>query len=251
VEELRGQLLAELGPRSAIERFLIDEIARHAAMLEMGERAEAAVLRRGAIELAAVRGDEIVDQEDDARESFLAAAVASDAIDKFSRYRRGHEKAVFSAIKTLREIGLLGPSASNPGAEASCPVPLRAWTENECEDWLRRRAAQGTLRCPGCRDSWAHWIESRRVLQCKQCRRQYGLRSGTVMARSPLPLAAWFAAVTQLLVQPDITAAELGRRAGMRRSATAQRVHAKIRAAMCSVDADQQLAGLVQRANAV
>jgi hypothetical protein len=37
INELRAELSAEIGPRTVIERLLVDEVARHAAMLELGE----------------------------------------------------------------------------------------------------------------------------------------------------------------------------------------------------------------------
>jgi hypothetical protein len=82
VNELRADLSAEIGPRTVIERLLVDEVARHAAMLELGERAELAVLRHGAAGLATFGIDALQSEDPDA---VLAAAVASDAVDKFSR----------------------------------------------------------------------------------------------------------------------------------------------------------------------
>jgi transposase-like protein len=244
VSALRNELLSELAPRSAIERMLVDEIARHGAMLEIGEQAELAVLRRSAKELAAMHHDETIADADERKESLLATAVASDAVEKFCRYRRGHEKAVISAIKTLIELDDLGRSASKPRPEPSPAAPPRRRTKDECEVWLLRLAEQGLARCPGCGHNASNWLQERRFLQCKRCRRQYSLRSGTVMAHSRLPLATWFNAIEEILANPAITAAELARRVRIRRNATAQEMHKNILAAMRARDAEQQLAGL-------
>jgi hypothetical protein len=64
------------------------------------------------------------------------------------------------------------------------------------------------------------------------------------MARSPLPLTYWFAAIDALLRNPNATTAELARASGIRRRATARRVAAAIRAAMNSPHVSQLLAGL-------
>jgi hypothetical protein len=248
VAELRDELLAELAPRSTIERLLVNELARHAAMLELGERAELAVLRRGAIELAGFRAGETV--SDDAAETFLAAAVASDAVDRFARYRRGHEKALQSALRSLGEFAI----ASRPNA-VTASTYLRphssVWIESQCEEWLRMRATTGHWSCPACDHTAPNWLTKRRVFQCKSCRHQCGLRIGTVMAGSPLPLAAWFTAIGVVVNDQNITAAELGRRAGIERAGTAQRVLDKIRDAMTADDADRRLAGLARTANGV
>lgn len=183
VAELRATLHEELSPRSAIEEILVAELARHAAMLELCERAEMAVLRRAATELGGFHAD--VSSLDDQTDAALSAAVASDAIDSFARYRRGHEKGLISSLKALNEA-----AARRTAMWAIAPIAQRRiWEEHECETWLRERAAQGGWRCPHCGPATANWLASRKVLQCKHCRRHAGLRNGTVMAGSPL---AWW-----------------------------------------------------------
>lgn len=243
VNELRAELCAEIGPRTVIERLLVDEVARHAAMLELGERAELAVLRHGAAGLAAFGVDASQSEDPDA---VLAAAVASDAVDKFSRYRRGHEKAAYAAIKALRELRIAGgTSPGAPNAVSRSPLKLSWQTEANCEAWLAERAAGGAWQCPLCGHSRANWLRARKALQCQRCRRQSGLRAGTVAARSRLPLTVWFAAMVIVLEEPTIAAAELARRTGIRRPATAQTMLNRIRAALAADDADRRLAGLL------
>jgi hypothetical protein len=243
INELRAELSAEIGPRTVIERLLVDEVARHAAMLELGERAELAVLRRGAAGLAPFGVDAL--QPGDP-EAVLAAAVASDAVDRFSRYRRGHEKAAYAAIRALRELKIGGgASPGAPNAVSRSTVKLRWETEANCEAWLAERAAGGAWKCPLCGHSWANWLRARKALQCQRCRRQSGLRAGTVAARSGLPLTVWFAAIAIVLEEPTIAAAELARRAAIYRPATAQTMLNRIRAAVAAADADCRLAGLL------
>ena len=64
------------------------------------------------------------------------------------------------------------------------------------------------------------------------------------MARSSLPLTVWFAAIQVAIQEPTVAAAELARRADIRRPATAQSVLNRIRAALAAKDADRQLIGL-------
>jgi hypothetical protein len=60
VEQYEKELLREYNPVTFTERFLVAELARHAAALDFGQEAEGAVLRHGALELAQVvlRGDQ-------------------------------------------------------------------------------------------------------------------------------------------------------------------------------------------------
>ena len=240
VDELRAQLSVEMRPRTVVERLLVDEVARHAAMLEVGERAELAVLRHGAAGLAAL-GLETKDPE-----AILASAVASDAIDRFSRYRRGHEKAVYAAIKALRELRVVDATSAVAPKAANRSTPELSWqTEANCEAWLAERAAGGDWQCPRCGHPRANWLRKRKALQCQRCRRQTGLRAGTVMACSGLPLTVWFAAMVIVLEEPTIAAVELARRTRIRRLATAQTMLNRIRAALPANDANRRLAGLL------
>eukprot|EP00172_Hildenbrandia_rubra_P001135 Plantae.Rhodophyta-Hildenbrandia_rubra.ctg1699.p2 GENE.Plantae.Rhodophyta-Hildenbrandia_rubra.ctg1699~~Plantae.Rhodophyta-Hildenbrandia_rubra.ctg1699.p2 ORF type:complete len:167 (+),score=11.44 Plantae.Rhodophyta-Hildenbrandia_rubra.ctg1699:887-1387(+) len=82
-------------------------MARHAAMMELGEKAEGAVLRHGARELSGMilsTSGEPGDDADEREDAVLASAVSTEALDKFNRYRRGHEKAFYTALNKLREI---------------------------------------------------------------------------------------------------------------------------------------------------
>ena len=243
VDELRAELAAEIAPRTILERFLVDEVARHAAMLELGERAELAVLRRSAAGLAPLGGAPAELEDSDA---VLAAAATSDAVDKFSRYRRGHEKAAYAAIKVLRELRSAGGATPVSSVASQPSTPTACWrTEEDCEAWLAQRVAGGDWRCPVCGHPRANYLRARRAVQCQACRRQFGLRAGTVMARSPVPLTVWFTAILMVLEEPAIAAAELARRTGIERPATAQTILNRIRAARTSDDADRSLAGLV------
>ncbi|MCB9920644.1 MAG: hypothetical protein H6822_00605 [Planctomycetaceae bacterium] len=54
VEHYRKRLRRELEPATTVEGVLVDEMARHAAMMEFSEQTEGAVLRHGASELASL-----------------------------------------------------------------------------------------------------------------------------------------------------------------------------------------------------
>lgn len=238
VDLLREQLREHFRPRNQVETLLVDEMARHGAMLEFGEAAEGAVLRRGAQELTLLAPDVEGDQHAEI-DVQLAAAVSSDALERFARYRRGHERAFFAALAALRDLQARPSSASAPPA-----LPVAPATEADCEAWLYLRVTNGHWCCPHCSATTARQVVDRRVVQCTGCRRQFGIRTGTVMVGSPLPLTTWFSAVQLVLANPKISAAELGRRLGLLRSGTAQRLLAKILRALEASDATRQLMGM-------
>ena len=79
------------------------------------------------------------------------------------------------------------------GTEAQCAAAL-----------LALRWPQG-FRCPRC-SSAEHYVVghgARKLFQCRGCRRQTSLTSGTVMDSTKLPLTAWFLAI--YLVSQDKT----------------------------------------------
>ena len=50
------------------------------------------------------------------------------------------------------------------------------------------------VRCPRCRHGEHYFIKSRRVWRCKDCGRQFSVKTGTIMESSPLGLDKWLAA---------------------------------------------------------
>jgi len=110
-----------------------------------------------------------------------------------------------------------------------------------CEEYLKKRLQHASWPCPGCGSANGHWLPSRRCWECGRCRRQTGLRIGTVMQGSPIPLLKWFLAIQSLLIDPRTSTAEVGRRIGIDRDATVRRLIKKIRSAIASPDASRSL----------
>ncbi len=71
-----------------------------------------------------------------------------------------------------------------------------------------------------------------------------GLRVGTVIERSALPLVKWFAAIRIVLLWPDVTTHDLSEKVGIKRGPTVRSVARRIRTAMASDNASKLLAGL-------
>jgi len=222
VAALVEKLERELCPESETEGLLVREIARHAAMLELAEQAEGAVLRIGAESLAPMLASPEGELPMDAA---LAAAVTTDSIDRLTRYRRAHEKAMHQALDRLRERQAarhrrVGRRPKSFDSEAACRAQLRA--RFEAPSW----------QCPRCQHRHGYWLDKREKWECASCRAQVTLRYGTVFARSPLSLVTWFAAVGHVLTNPGISAAELSQRLSLARPATVQAILGRIRQAI-------------------
>lgn len=67
---------------------------------------------------------------------------------------------------------------------------------DRCEELLRSlRWPGGRPKCPECESTNIGEIKTRRLLRCRDCRRQIYTKRGTIFEDSPLGLDKWFVAV--------------------------------------------------------
>jgi len=235
----KESLRAEWYPASPTEEFLVEQLARHAAALDLVERAEPAVLRlgaQGALEM--LSGQDLSAGDTDL---YLAGAVTSDALERVTRYRRSHEKGFFTALVRLREAKTVEFSIAKQRARSGV---FLFESEEGCRSYLVGRIQHKDHRCPHCGHAHGYWLAARWRWQCAGCGRQSGLRTATVMEGSPLPFRCWFAAIHALLTSPDTSAEQLAKATGIRRLATVRRMACTIAAACAGPQASKRLAGL-------
>ncbi|MGC8635232.1 MAG: IS1595 family transposase [Candidatus Limnocylindrales bacterium] len=97
---------------------------------------------------------------------------------------------------------------------------------------VETRWPQG-FRCLACGSDNAVWMKTRRVWQCRACRHQTSPTAGTIMARSHLPLSAWFtAAYLMTSFKPGVSALQLQRQLGLASFKSAWVLLHKLRRAM-------------------
>src|SRR3954453_11053161 len=74
----------------------------------------------------------------------------------------------------------------------------------------------GTPTCPRCASPVVGFIQSRRMYQCRSCRKQFSVKVGTVFEDSPLPLNVWFVAVWSITnAKNGISSCEMARATGV------------------------------------
>jgi transposase-like protein len=241
LEVLFKALKGEWQPETPTEEILVAELARHGAALARAQNMEFAVLRQGA--RAAIDLFLLDDVNDCNADILLAGSVTNEAMDRLTRYRRCHEKGLLAALGKLREIK--AARSLSPSTQQAARSSLFQ-TEAECEDYLRRRLNSPTHRCFACGGSAGYWLSGRGRWQCGSCQRQSGLRTGTVMAGSALPLKSWFEAIGLLIQNPRVPTRTLATAVGTKRETTARNIRRKIRIATMSRDASLLLAGLDQ-----
>ena len=232
LEQLYSGLCAEHAPRTPTETQTVRALARHYAALQKIEVMEDATLRQGGC--AALSLCEADEGDPEAIDAALTGAASSEAIERLTRYRRTHERAVERCLDRLADLknrDLRGRVDSG-----------RFTSEEQCLQHAAEFALEH-FECSKCSHGAASWIPTARALQCRNCRRQQGLRIGTVMERSNLPLLTWVSAITALLSNPLIDTDTLSKRINVNRTATTRLVRQKILNAFASPHRSQLLAG--------
>ncbi len=85
---------------------------------------------------------------------------------------------------------------NEPKLPATLQQAIRYFADPQrCNDLLSAmRWPQGPA-CPKCNSLRQGYLKSRNVYQCKDCRKQYTAKLGTIFEDSPLPLDKWFCAL--------------------------------------------------------
>ena len=72
------------------------------------------------------------------------------------------------------------------------------------------------VRCPRCDSDNVPFVKSRRIWQCKSCRKQFSAKAGTLFEDSPIPLSKWWPAYWMLCSDKNgISSYELARAIGV------------------------------------
>lgn len=109
----------------------------------------------------------------------------------------------------------------------------RFCTDEACQEYMISVRWPGGFKCPNCKTGDPYWIKSRRVLECRKCRRQHSLTAGTVMHRTKTPLCSWFVGAYLMTSHtPGLSAVQFQRQAEIPRYETAFQMLHKLRAAM-------------------
>jgi transposase-like protein len=109
-----------------------------------------------------------------------------------------------------------------------------------CEDYIREiRWAGNPPVCPHCGSRRIGEVKTRRLLRCKDCRKQFSSKVGTIFEDSPLGLDKWFVAVWAIAnCKNGISSHELGRAIGVTQRTAWFMLH-RIRKAMECTDSEK------------
>jgi transposase-like protein len=115
-----------------------------------------------------------------------------------------------------------------------------------CHEYmLKLKWPDGNITCPECGCDRIGHIATRRLLRCKECRKQFSAKIGTIFEDSPLPLSQWFVAVwCSANFKMGISSHELARTLGITQKSAWFMVH-RIRLAM-TTPSFRKLNGVVE-----
>lgn len=110
-------------------------------------------------------------------------------------------------------------------------------TESSCRnDFKLQREKEGVF-CKKCNDSSHYWLKSKSQWECKSCKFRTGLKSGSMMANSNLPVRTWYLAMLFMtFTKKGISAKELQRQLNHNRYDTIWSLMHRIRNAMGNRD---------------
>jgi len=238
--EYRRTLSREMNPVGAVQEILLEELARRAANMRELDNEHAALRGQfGAILAEAFNAPGL--SVPDTQMVALAAASATDRAESLLRQGLAASQRFCAILGKLHELQCA------PGGQDLLQADRRFDTELKCIAYLVRRYAGGRLPCRRCgaRGSGS-FITVRMCWQCGSCHAQTGLRVGTIMEHSALPLMQWFAAIRALLLRPSATPADIATIIFSNRLQTVRGMIKKIRRAAAAENASDLLAELDQ-----
>ncbi len=102
-----------------------------------------------------------------------------------------------------------------------------------CNEYMKQiKWPDGTILCPKCSSDRVGEIKTRKMLRCKDCRKQFSYKVGTIFEDSPLGLDKWFVAVWCITnCKNGISSYELARDLGVTQKSAWFMLH-RIRLAM-------------------
>lgn len=119
--------------------------------------------------------------------------------------------------------------------------------EDACIKHLREQRERAGIVCSKCSCTHHYWKSYRNQWQCKQCGHRTGLKAGTVMHGSNLPLLYWFIAIHLLTsTKKSFSAAELQHQLGHKRYQPIWEMMHKLRDVMGQRDAGYKLVGSIE-----
>ncbi len=101
-----------------------------------------------------------------------------------------------------------------------------------CVEFVAKMRWENGAICPRCGSGKNNYIKTRRIWQCKNCKRQFSVKVGTIFEDSPIPLEKWLPAVWMIVnAKNGVSSYEIARGLGVTQKTAWFMLH-RIRLAM-------------------
>jgi hypothetical protein len=228
-------------PVGLAEQTLVNELARRAVEMNLFDTALAALRQQGEAALLGIL-DSPPSDATGAQQIATAGVLGSARHEALLRQCLASARGFGRALRELEDCRSRAPVLGWGNALAVDP---RFGSEPACLSHLVRRFVYGACPCGACGAvAEGGFIPAGLCWQCGRCRAQTGLRVGTCMERSAIPVMKWFAAIRALLLTPSVAVADLATFLQINRRQTVRRMVERIRTARDSDDATIRLANL-------
>lgn len=230
-----------LNPVGPTEEFLVEELARRATQARYYDAVLADLEREGEAALMSVMRSADEDSVS-TRKLARASVLVSERHQALSRQSMAAARGFMKTLHMLRDTRKLRyePEMGN----LLLPDP-RYSTEQACLAHLVRRFRHGISGCHRCgAAAMGSFVAVRNCWQCARCHAQTGVRLGTCMEDSAIPLAKWFACIRIVLLSTTIPTAEIAAILKIKRGQTVRKMIKRIHAALRAPNPSAALAGL-------
>lgn len=120
-------------------------------------------------------------------------------------------------------------------------------SNEDCEKHLVEQRWKNGFVCPQCGHDEAWYLTDRKLFDCKNCRFQTSLTSGTIFHATKIPLVKWYWLLYHMAMDKvGVSIAEMQRILEIGQYKTAWLMAHKVRKAMADRDAGYSLAGLIE-----
>ena len=104
--------------------------------------------------------------------------------------------------------------------------------ENALNFMAALRWSDGIAKCPACGSASSYFLSTRRIWKCRECKKQFSVKAGTVFEDSPLGLDKWLPAVWLIVnAKNGVSSCKIGRALGVTQKTAWFMLH-RIRLAM-------------------
>lgn len=135
--------------------------------------------------------------------------------------------------------------ASAPKNPQTLLEAVRHFTVDRADECVRSIRFPGGVCCPHCGSVNVGEIKSRRRFQCRDCRKQFSLITGTIMEGTHLKLDQWLVAIWLVVnAKNGISSCELARSLGIKQQSAWHLIH-RIRE-IITQEAGEQMTGVVE-----